>query len=211
MFTKLIMTLGLLLLALPAWSETDDLNALLAELKLAATETQTLDSDFTQEKHLAVFAEKLISRGRFVYRQPDSLRWELLEPVASGFVLEGNRGRRWNRLSGEQGRFSADKDPVMGMIARQLLAWARVDVDWLTSRYRMELEALEPVTLKLLPRDEGEAGFIDHLKIVFAEDRSHVGAVHMVEQGGDMTLLLFDNVRINEALAADAFKAPEVK
>lgn len=211
MLKKTILIYGLLVLAVCGRSEAADLTALLAELKLAAAQTGTLDSDFRQEKHLAVFSETLVSQGRFVYEKPDSLRWELLTPVASGFVLQGKTGWRWNRLSQESGVFSVDKDPVMGMIAQQLLAWARVDTDWLTERYRMELEAESPVTLKLIPLETGEAAFIDHLKIVFAEDRSHVAEVSMVEQGGDSTLLKFNNVRVNAQLPADVFAAPGIE
>ncbi|NOQ52492.1 MAG: outer membrane lipoprotein carrier protein LolA [Desulfuromonadaceae bacterium] len=200
--------LPLLLSALPCYAESAEIAPLLAELKLAAAETETLSSRFVQEKHLAIFAEKLLSQGRFVYRKPDRLRWELLTPVAAGFVLQGEHGERWNSLSREQESFSVDNDPIMGMIAQQLLAWARVDLDWLQSRYRMELQSAEPVTLRLYPLDRGEAEFIDYLEILFAADRRHVAEVLMVEQEGDSTLLRFTDVEINTELPLDAFQVP---
>ena len=196
-----------LLFASPVYA-TGELAPLLVELKLAAAETETLSSHFEQEKYLEIFAEKLLSEGRFVYRKPDQLRWELLTPVASGFVLRGDQGERWNSLSQEQKSFSVKTDPIMGMIARQLLAWARVDLDWLQSRYRMELQSVEPVTLHLYPLDQGETAFIDYLQIRFAADRSHVAEVLMVEQGGDYTLIRFVDVQINTELSADAFQVP---
>jgi len=206
----LLTSMALLALVLPCWADTsDDLTVLLNDLKLAAAETNNLTSSFEQEKHLAIFAEKLISHGRFIYQNPDQLRWELLTPVASGFVLLGEQGERWNQLSGEKGHFSVDKDPIMGMIAQQLLAWAKVDLDWLKTRYQMELVTEQPVAMKLIPRDEGEAGFIDHLLITFADDRRYVAQVLMVEQGGDSTLLRFNNVEINSELPQDVFMSPE--
>lgn len=210
MMLKKFFLLSLLVLLSPlhCLAETDQLTSLLTELKEIAAQTQSLNSTFEQEKHLEIFAEKLISHGRFIYQQPDQLRWELLTPIASGFVLQGEKGQRWNLLSGERGRFSADKDPIMGMIARQLLAWARVDLDWLQQRYRMTLEAEQPVTLKLFPLGAGEAGFIDHLIIVFAADQRYVAEVLMLEQGGDSTRLRFADVQINQALPEDAFEAP---
>lgn len=211
MLRKLLLTSlwALLLCAPSAYAQASELAPLLAELKQAAAQTETLASDFVQEKQLAIFAEKLLSQGRFVYRKPDQLRWELLTPVASGFVLQGNRGERWNSLSREKGRFSVDADPIMGMIAQQLLAWARVDLDWLQSRYRMELQSAAPITLRLYPLDAGEAGFIEQLQIQFAADHSHVAEVLMVELQGDSTLLRFNEVIINAELPADAFAAPE--
>ncbi len=190
-------------------AESAELQPLLDELKVAAAATETIKSRFVQEKNLAIFAEKLLSQGLFVYQQPDRLRWELLSPVASGFVLQGGKGERWNSLSQERGNFSVDSDPIMGMIAQQLLAWARVDVDWLQSRYRMEIVATQPISLRLTPKDSGEAGFIDYLQILFANDRRHIAEVLMMEQGGDSTLLRFKDVQINTELPEEAFQPPE--
>jgi len=192
-------------------AETTGLQPLLRELQDAAAQTRSLTSDFVQEKQLAIFAEKLVSKGRFAYQQPDRLRWELLTPMASGFVLRAGKGERWNGLSRERSDFSVANDPIMGMIAQQLLAWARVDLDWLQSRYRMELLAESPVRLRLVPLDQGEASFIKELQILFAEDRSHVAEVLLLEQGGDSTLLRFSNVQLNTPLSAAIFEAPEFK
>ncbi|WP_321366892.1 outer membrane lipoprotein carrier protein LolA [uncultured Desulfuromusa sp.] len=189
--------------------KAEDLTPLLAELKLAAAETETLSSAFVQEKYLQIFSEKLLSNGRFAYRKPDRLRWELLTPVGSGFVLRGDQGERWNSLSQKKENFSVQSDPIMGMIAQQLLAWARVDLDWLQSRYRMELSSAEPVVLSLFPLDQGEAAFIEYLQIQFSTDRRHVAEVLMVEQGGDSTLIRFIDAEVNAELSAAAFQVPE--
>ena len=201
--------LGLLFLAAPGYAEDLELAPLLVELKQAAAQVETLSSPFVQEKYLDIFAEKLLSAGQFIYSKPDQLRWELLTPVASGFVLRGDKGERWNLLSGEIDKFSVQSDPVMGMIAQQLLAWARVDLDWLQQRYRMEVQTVEPVVLHLYPLDKGEAEFIEYLHIEFAADRSHVVVVQMNEPSGDSTTIKFTNVIINSVLSDTAFKAPK--
>ena len=179
------------------------------ELRVAAQEVETLQSDIVQEKHLQMFSETLESRGKFIFARPDKLRWEILEPVASGFVLRGDAGTRWNALSEEREDFSIDSDPVMGVVAQQLLAWARVDMEWLKTRYTMEVVEAEPVTLRLVPRDAAEAEMIESLTIVFAPQRSHVAEVVMREQGGDWTRMRFTHVEVNAELPAHAFQAPE--
>ncbi|MEE4253384.1 MAG: outer membrane lipoprotein carrier protein LolA [Desulfuromusa sp.] len=199
-----------LLLTVSAAAEAEELAPLLAELKQAAAETETLSSPFIQEKYLQIFSEKLISNGQFAYQKPDQLRWELLTPIASGFVLRGDQGERWNSLSQKKEKFSVKSDPIMGMIAQQLMAWARVDLDWLQSRYRMEVSSVKPVALTLFPLDQGEATFIDHLQIQFSTDRRHVSEVLMVEQGGDSTLLRFVDTQVNVELSADTFQVPEL-
>ena len=204
-------------LCLPVLCSADQLQEeaglaeILDRLQSAAEGTQSLSSDFVQEKHLAIFSETLLSRGRFFYRQPAQLRWELLTPVVSGFVLRGQQGERWNGLSKETRSFRIDRDPIMGIIAQQLLAWARVDIGWLKSRYRIQLLTGQPVRLQLFPLDKGEVGFIELIQILFATDSSHIVLVEMHEAGGDKTLLRFENVQVNRSLPIDAFQVPEFR
>jgi outer membrane lipoprotein-sorting protein len=193
---------------LPAEAE---LAQVLERVQSAAAGTRSLSSEFVQEKHLAIFSESLLSRGRFFYRQPDHLRWELLTPVVSGFVLRGQQGERWNSLSQDTSSFLIDRDPIMGIIAQQLLAWAKVDIVWLKNHYRIQLLSKQPVRLQLFPLDQGEAGFVEQLQILFATDSSHVERVEMHEAGGDKTLLHFTDIQINRPLPADAFQAPEIQ
>ena len=206
-----------LFLCLPVLCSADQLQkeAGLAEvidhLQSAAAGTRSLASDFVQEKQLAIFSETLLSKGRFLYRQPDHLRWELLTPVESGFVLRGQQGERWNGLSREISSFRIDRDPIMGIIAQQLLAWAKVDIDWLKSRYRIQLLTAQPVRLQLFPLDQGEASFIEQLQILFSEDSRHVELIEMYEAGGDKTLLRFENTQVNQLLPAEAFQVPEFR
>lgn len=209
MLKNISLTFLLLLLVSPGFAEETDLQAVLAELQQAAAETHSLSSNFEQEKHLTIFAETLFSQGRFVYQKPDRLRWELLTPVASGFVLQGKQGERWNALSREQRSFSVKNDSIMGMIAQQLLAWARVDLDWLQNRYRIELQSSEPISLRLYPINADEAGLISYLQVLFSADHRHVAEVLMVDQEGDSTLLRFSDVQINTKLPTDAFAVPE--
>lgn len=194
-----------------SFAEQTALGQLLNELRLGAAETRSLSSNLLQEKNLAIFSAKLTSHGRFLYQAPDHLRWELIEPVASGFVLRGSAGERWSSLSQERETFSVETDPIMGLIARQLLAWARVDLDWLQSRYRMELTADQSARLRLVPLEQTEAAFIDYLQVQFSADRRHIAEVLMVEQGGDSTLLRFTDVQLNEELTSASFQAPEFR
>jgi Outer membrane lipoprotein carrier protein LolA len=201
-----LLLFGCLLLARTAAADPApaDLDRVLAGLARSAAGIETLASDFVQEKYLAVFQDALVSGGRFYYRKPDKLRWELRSPLVSGFALDGNRGRRW-RGAGEKGEsFDIRQDPVMKVVAEQLLAWARPDFPWLQAHYRMSLEGTAPVRLRLDPSfDTG--GMIDHLLIVFAADGSHVQRVELHEKDGDYTRIRFEHTVVNGPLAAGLF------
>ncbi len=176
----------------------------LEELERLSAGIETLSSDFIQEKYLAVFEEVMLSRGRFYFKQPDSLRWELTEPVATGFVLQGDEGRRWHQRTGSEEHFDIDREPIMKIVAEQLFAWAGADFSWLRQNYRIAVEGRAPVRLRLEPLFE-TGGFLDHLQIQFAASGRHVQIVELHEADGDFTRLRFENTRINQPLTRELF------
>jgi outer membrane lipoprotein-sorting protein len=206
-----IFLLSLLLLAITAAVSPAAVTApapavepVLARLQKLAAGVTTLASDFIQEKHLAVFQEVLQSKGHFYFQRPDRLRWELTAPVASGFVLDGGRGYRWNARSGRTEDFSLDREPVMKLVAGQLFAWAGGDFNRLRQEYRISVLGEAPVVLRLEPL-AATGGFLDHLRVAFAVDGRHVETVEVHEQDGDFTRIRFVNTHLNVPLPADAF------
>jgi len=199
----LVLLLMLLTWIAPALAEEDPgltLDRILAELERSAAGIETLASDFVHEKHLEMFQETLVSRGRFYFARPDRLRWEMTEPVASGFLLNGDSGQRWHERAGAAVPFDIAREPGMQLIAEQLLAWARVDIVWLVQQYRMTLLSEEPVSLKLVPLQAGAEQFLDYLQISFDAQRRHVETVEVHEPGGDTTRISFVGTELNQPL-----------
>lgn len=208
-FLLLFLLCGLFFVATPLAADNSELETILAQLKVTAAKVKTLQSSFVQEKNLEMFEQQLLSSGRMLYVQPDQLRWELLSPVASGFVLQGEQGVRWNAVSQQRQRFSISADPLMGVVAQQLLAWARVDLDWLRERYHIEVLTAEPVLLQLTPLDSGEAEFVARIQVTFDSVQGYVSDVLVLEQSGDSTRLRFGDVRSNDSIAPESFAPPE--
>ncbi|BCR03187.1 cell envelope biogenesis protein LolA [Desulfuromonas versatilis] len=194
----------LLLLWLPAGAPAASPDAVLGRIQQLAAGVETLASDFSQEKYLSVFQDVLPASGRFYYRKPDRLRWEMTAPVSSGFVLNGEQGRRWQQAGSAGERFDIAREPVMKIVAEQLLAWTRADFDRLRKEYRITLEKEDPVQLRLDPQGAA-AGFLDHLLIRFAPSGKHVQQVEVHEQGGDYTRIVFHDTVVNGPLAEDLF------
>ncbi len=173
-------------------------------LAAAAQQVQTLQSDFVQEKYLSMFEEKLISTGQFYYQKPDQLRWELIEPVGSGFVITGDTGQRWHqRIAGSES-FKLDQDPAMSLIAEQLFAWAKADLNWLEQNYHIGVVNEKPIQLKLVPL-ESAAQFLSHLVITFNDSDRYVIAVEIHENDGDSTRINFNNTIVNGEISTTIF------
>lgn len=176
-----------------------------SRLEKTAGTTRTIASDFVQEKHLAMFKTVIKSKGRFYYQKPDQLRWELTAPVSSGFVLKGDKGRRWHERTGRTENFAISQEPVMKIVSEQLFAWTRADFGWLRSQYRINILDESPVLLRLEPLSASVASFLHHLLISFSTDGRHLKSVEVHENDGDFTRITFVNTLVNKPLPADIF------
>ena len=89
----------------------EDKDRIFSELATASTKVTSLESDFVQERHLSMLEDVLISRGRFYYKKRARLRWELTNPVSSGFAVSGKKAKRWDAKSGRTQTFEVYRDP----------------------------------------------------------------------------------------------------
>lgn len=179
---------------------------LLRRMEQAASGVSTLASDFVQEKHLGIFKTVVTSRGRFHYQKPDRLRWELREPFASGFALNGSRGRRWHQRTGRTESFDVRQDPIMKAVSDQIFAWANADFAGLGREYRIRILSENPVSLRLEPLSAAMAASLGHLQITFSPDGKYVRAVEIHEKDGDFTRIRFVDTVVNPPLGPDLFR-----
>lgn len=186
-----------------------DVDVILAHLAKRAQQTYTIQSDFVQEKHLAAFNETLASQGYFVFQRPDSLRWEYRKPSRSGFIVRGKKGWRWDTSVGFRQTFDITTTPEMEAVAGQIIAWTTFDLDWLRSRYSIEVMETEPLALRLLPTGKAIKEFLKYMLVRFATGGNTVEVIELHETDGDWTRITFISPRLNEILAAPLFEAPQ--
>ena len=176
-----------------------------SEIAAAASKVDTLSSDFTQEKHLSMLDKVLVSKGRFYYKRDNRLRWELNDPVVSGFAVNGDYAARWDGQTEIQQTFNVNRVPFIKIFSDQVFSWAKADFKRLQKQYHIQVLSEEPVDLKLNPKFDREKKFLDHLRIVFAANAGHVRTVEVHEPDGDFTTIRFFNTEINSPLPDGLF------
>jgi outer membrane lipoprotein-sorting protein len=179
--------------------------AILSRIKEATATTQTLAGEFTQERHLDMLKNASVSSGKFYYKNPDSLRWEIYQPVVQGFVLNGDKGRRWQGKSSATKSFDLKKEPVIKIISDQVFAWARADFNKLEAGYDIVVEEESPIALKLSPHSSAEKKYLAFIRLIFSSTENYVSAIEIHEPGGDYTLVKFSGMKINNPLPEDIF------
>lgn len=201
---RIALLLFCLVIPLTTWA-SQPVNELLVELKSKAEGIQSVASDFTQEKHLAMFDEVLVSEGRFAFEKPGSLRWEYTTPFRAGFLLKDGKGKEWDEATKTERDFTLNSSPAMSMVAKQIMAWTTFDIDWLNSRYEIRQITTSPVALELKPRSEMAKDFLTHLVVSFTPDNRAIRSLELHETDGDFTRISFTTPSLNSDLAHGTF------
>ena len=107
--------------------KTDDL----AQIAARFSAVQTIHSRFTQEKHMALLTEPVVSEGVFSFeKSPARIRWEYQKPFKNGFILDGASTFRL-----EDGKKTPVKGVMVRNIAAQMLVWLSFDLQTLSKTY----------------------------------------------------------------------------
>jgi outer membrane lipoprotein-sorting protein len=167
---------------------------------------KTLAGAFRQERRLAMLARPAVSTGRFYCMKPDKLRWELINPEPSGFLVNGDLAKQWKGKEGPSDAFETKQNPLIKLIVDQIFAWTTADLKWLEQRYSINVVQDDPIVLKLVPRSSKEKQYIDHLRISFEPGTNYVHVVYILEKGGDSTRIEFFDLVINGQLQPGLFE-----
>jgi outer membrane lipoprotein-sorting protein len=186
-------------------NEDPKLDRIYAEIARHARTTETIVSDFEQERRWGLLDSVASSRGRFFFKREDRMRWEFSEPIMSGFSLNGNRGKRWSAATNSEERFDLVRMPFIKVFTDQVFAWARADLISLQRAYRVEVVGEHPADLKLVPLLSQMKEHVDHMRIVFTDDSRHVRLIEITETDGDFTRIRFFNTLTNQILSDDLF------
>jgi outer membrane lipoprotein-sorting protein len=176
-----------------------------ARISKTVSGVKTIAGSFRQERRLAMLARPVVSTGRFYCEKPDRLRWELVSPEPSGFLVNRDQVKQWKGKEGPSGAFETGQNPLVKLIVDQIFAWTTADFKWLEERYVINVVQDDPITLKLVPRSSKEKKYIDHLRISFEVGTNYVHVVNILEKGGDSTRIEFFDLVINNPLPQGLF------
>ncbi|MEW6185024.1 MAG: outer membrane lipoprotein carrier protein LolA [Thermodesulfobacteriota bacterium] len=184
----------------PQSNSTEVKDRVYSRIAASAEALRTVSSDFSQEKHLAMLKNPLISEGRFVYEKPDRLFWEFRRPAPAGFQVQGTKVKRWRGSLRQAETIALEEDPPVKAMVEQIFAWSRADFPWLEKRYTIQVREETPTLLKLTPLSPQEKKFIGFIQIAFSPDWAYVRSVEIHEKRGDFTSIVFSGARVNQPI-----------
>ncbi len=191
---------------------TNDLAAL-ARFQERLGGLKTVQTDFRQEKRLALLERPMILEGRLALDDTGRLAWRVDKPVRYALVLTGDTMEQWDEDSGRVQRTPLARNPVLKTVAAQLRQWFGARYEDLARTYDVAAPTDSADTLVFTPRAAApESAVIRRVTVRFRADGSYLSEVRIEETGGDWLRLAFTNTVLNAAIAPDRWEiAPHVR
>jgi len=182
----------------PGYSQLTELTKFKQQFAEVAQKTNSIKSDFTQEKSLSMLSDKITSKGKFWYRKPDMLRMEYTQPFNYLMILNKDNvyikdGQKENKVSTRSNKvFKQINKIVVDCIQGTALSSG----DFKSAVYESKgnyLVALSPVNKQL-------SEFFKTIEITVDKKDYSVSTIQMLESSGDSTTLHFINKEINATI-----------
>lgn len=173
-------------------------------LSKANASVQTISSDFTQVKNMALLSEKIKSKGKFNFKKEDKVRIEYTSPYAYLLVMNGNQVM----VKDEQktSKVNTKNSKMMQSVNRVMMDCMRGTVlsnpDFKTSVF----ENAQSYLVSMVPANDAMKKMFKQIDVYMKKGNYEVDRLSMVEQGGDYTDMDFSNTQYNVSLNDALFK-----
>ena len=166
---------------------------------------QSIQADFTQEKHLKILARPIVSTGTFTFQAPQSLRWEYRTPIHSILLMHGGKVKKFTR---QDGKLVADR----GMRLDSMQVVLTEISNWLDGRFTdndmFSVSFPDERTLLLTPKEQTLASLISNIKLELADRKGLLDSVTIFEGPDSYTAMTFTNRALNQEIPATLFTTP---
>jgi len=187
------------------FTEVGDIDLLKNKIRESSVQTQSISSDFTQEKHLTMMEEVLVSQGRFLFKKENKVRWEYFEPIVYAIIINQNRFIINN--DGKISEFDTESNKLFKEINNMIVMAIQGNFvdnpEFQASFYQSEQKYLAILT----PQNELLSNILTGIEIYFSKPDVAVSEVKFIEPGDDFTKITFINRKANIEIDDEEFNA----
>lgn len=190
-----------------AYDSVKELDTILCSLQEKMSKVSTIQTDFIQEKNLALFKQKLILKGKIFIQKPGMLSWRVFSPMRYSLVISANQISQWDQDSNQVQSVSLAKNPSFQVAIQQMQNWFSGSYQSMQGDYQIKLISQQPVRLEFIPKDKSVArNFIKQVTVLFQNDRQYIKEISILEKSGDSTLLMFIKPQLNQVISPKAWE-----
>lgn len=182
---------------------TSEITAFKDMVSATSLSTKTIQSDFTQYKHLGFLSNDIVTSGKMAFKAPSLVKWQYTKPYNYGVIFNENElyinddGSKSNIDLGNSKLFKKLNELIIGSVKGDMFNDADFDMTYLKTG------SLNKVVF--VPKDQKIADYIASFELLFDISKATVQEVKMIEPTGDYTQIVFHNRTLNQPLSDAVF------
>ena len=174
-------------------------------LQAATGKTSTIACEFVQEKHISKMNQPVVSKGKFWFKKPSSIRWEYTEPYSSLIIL--SKKKAYVKDENKSKEYDTQSNKMFQDMGEVMFSFILGDVGAAEKKYKMDYrENNETYFVKLIPLNKSVSGSLTQVEMIFDKKDYTLSKIIMYESGSDFTSILFKNKAINKEVSNELFK-----
>lgn len=181
---------------------SQEAQSFLATMSTKLENLKSLESSFSQERHMPALQKPLISKGKCFFKSPDKLRWETRTHYRSILIYNGRKIILFEEKDGKLDKKRLPSSSIMRNIMVQIAGWMKGQFNQ-EGLYQISL-AQAPAKKKvilLLPRHEKMRENIQEIKLIVRLSDYSVEEVHIKQAAGERLIFRFLDQKRNSSLA----------
>ena len=169
----------------------------------ASQQLQSVESDFVQVKNLSLLKDKITSSGKFYYKKGNKVRIEYTKPFTYLMVI--NENAVMVKDEQKKSNFNASSNRIMKSINSIMIDCMSGNVLNNKEFVTTVLENPKEYLLSLTPSSNLMKKMFSKIEVFVSKIDYNVLRLNMVENGGDNSLMTFNNRIINKSLDEKLF------
>ncbi|CAN5386515.1 hypothetical protein BH11BAC1_BH11BAC1_04800 [soil metagenome] len=157
--------------------------------------TNSIQSEFVQEKKLKMLNDKVTSKGLLYFKKENKLRWEYSEPFS--YIITLNNGKVMLKDEGKVTSYDANANKLFLELNDILVTCINGNI-FQSKKFSFKfLESEKYNAAELIPVNSSMRKFIDKIILYFDKKDFTVTKVEMLEPSENSTTILFRNKKLN--------------
>ncbi|MGX5819575.1 LolA family protein [Chitinophaga lutea] len=185
------------------FAPVSDLDRFRGQFTAAARATQTIKSDFVQEKNLSMLSEKVVSKGKFWFKKENKVRMEYASPTYYLMVINGKTFRIRDARTDKN--ISVGGNKLFEQISQITADCVQGNVLGNRDFSTKVLENAQYYLLQMTPVSKNLRDFFSGIELLVDKKDLAVVKITMHERSGDDTMISFTNREMNIPLADEVF------
>jgi outer membrane lipoprotein-sorting protein len=178
------------------------------DIRKESAKVSSFSADFTQSKYMKILTKPLVSKGRFYFQAPDSVRWEYTAPVKSILLMSRHGIKRYTHGSRGLVEDGSASTASMQVVLREISQWSQGRFTD-NEHFAATLQGGREPKIILTPKEKGLSEMISCIVITLSADRpGQLKSVRIEEGAGNYTSFAFSNVKMNGKISESLFRTP---